>query len=62
MKKRKATDEDLSMLRYFWEEKGDIECYCDFGEIKEDLKKNHPHIWKAWKKHKESIKVLNKIL
>lgn len=54
--------EHLSMIKYFWDEKGDIERYCHFEEVKPRLKENNPEIWEAWKKYKKSLKILNSVL
>jgi len=50
------------MLKYFWQEKGSLENYACFEEIKPLLKKYKPEILKAWKKYKKSKKDLNNIM
>ena len=59
---RKLTIEDRTMLQYFWEAKGDIERYCDFEELKPEIKKELPKLWKAWKKYNKSLKGLNEVI
>ncbi len=61
-KARKVTDEDLTMLKFFWDKFKDLEVYTCFGDIKADLKKNHYEIWGAWRTYKRSVKVLDKLL
>ncbi len=58
----KTLDEHIDMLRYFWEEKEDIERYSDFEYIKSDLEKYRPDILKAWNKYKVSKLTLNNLL
>ena len=41
---RKLTIEDRTMLQYFWDEKGDIERYCYFKELKPEIKKELPKL------------------
>ncbi len=62
MAQRKAIDEDIRMLQYFWEEKEDIERYCDFEDIKEDLAENYPEILKCWNDYKITKKLLGIVL
>lgn len=38
------------MLRYFWEEKGDIERYVSYDE--ERTRREQPLIWLAWENYK----------
>lgn len=56
------TDEQLQSLKYFWEEKQDLERYIDFERLKPQIKKEHPEILKAWNAYKESIKTMNSVI
>ena len=49
-------------LKYFWEEKGDMERYCYFEEIKSLIEEHYPEILKAWYDYKLSKKILNNIV
>lgn len=33
----KLTEEQINDLQYFWEEKGDLERYCDFEKLKPQI-------------------------
>lgn len=46
-------------LKYFWEEKGDMERYCHFKEIKPLIEEHYPEILNAWDNYKISKKILN---
>ena len=59
---RPIKEEDITMLKYFWEEKGDMTRYCDYEEIKEDLDKNYPEISKAYKDYIASKAVYKSIM
>jgi len=37
----------LTMIKYFCEEKGDIERYCDWKKIKPDVEREFPELIKA---------------
>lgn len=56
------TENNLVMLQYFWEEKRDIERYCDFEKIKPLLEKEKPEVLKAWNEYKMSIKTMDAIM
>jgi len=58
----KLTDEHLSMLKYFWEEKGDLERYYAFEELKPIIQEERPEIMKAWNDYKASITILDAVL
>jgi len=55
-------DEHLAMLKYFWNEKGDIERYCDFEEIIPLLQIHHPELLKVWYDYKANIKLLDIVI
>ena len=55
-------EECFSMLRYFWEEKGDIKRYCLFEKQKSLIKREFPDVVDAWDDYKESRNRLNRLL
>lgn len=56
------TEEQKNMLLYFWEEKEDIERYCDFEDMLPELQKDYPEVIKAWSDYKASRKILTAVL
>ncbi len=56
------TRDDLKMIRYFWEEKEDIERYVGYEEILPDLERDYPAIVKAWKDYKASRDILSAVI
>ena len=60
--KNELTEEDISMLKYFWEEKGDIERYTAFKELKPIIQEHHPELLKAWSDYKASIKIMDAVV
>ena len=54
------TEEDLNTLRYFWEEKEDLECWTGFD--REALATQYPEILKAWDDYKLSRRTLTAVL
>jgi hypothetical protein len=56
------THEQASMLRYFWNEKGDPTRYCEWESLLPALEEHHPHVLKAWKDHKASIRILDVVM
>lgn len=56
------TEEQKNMLLYFWEEKGDIERYCDFENVLPELQKQYPEVLKAWNDYKISKRTLTSVL
>jgi len=57
----KLTDEQKDMLRYFWEEKGDITRYCEFEELKPIIQEEYPELLKAWYDYQASIKIMDAV-
>ena len=53
-------EEMLDMLRYFWEEKGDIERYSGFD--REAIAKAYPEVLKAWDDYNTARRMLNAVL
>ena len=53
-------EEYLSNIRYFWQEKGDIERFCDF-DIKK-LEEYCPELAEAYKQYKNYEKIVETLL
>ena len=51
---------DLNMIRYFWENKGDIERYNGYDEA--SLERSAPHVLKAWKDYKIARSILDAVI
>jgi len=58
----KLTEQDLSSLQYFWQEKEDLERFTDFEKLKPLLEKEKPEILKAWNDYKASKKILDIVM
>lgn len=58
----KLTEDQISDIKYFWEEKGDIERYCDFKKLKPQIQEEFPELLKAWYDYKASFKIMNLII
>ena len=58
----KLTIEQISDLRYFWEEKGDLERYAFFEELKPQIQEQFPELLKAWYDYKASIKIMDAVV
>lgn len=58
----KLTEQDLDTLRYFWQEKEDLERFTDFEKLKPLLKKEKPEVLKAWNDYKTSKKILDIVM
>ncbi len=57
---RDTREEYADMLRYFWEEKGDIERYTQFS--RERMTAEFPEVLKAWDDYNIARKVLTAVL
>jgi hypothetical protein len=55
-------EEQVTMLRYFWEEYSDIEIYAGFEEMRPYLQDNYPEILKAWEDYKMSERMLSTVI
>lgn len=53
---------DMAMLVYFWEEKGDIERYAGFEDIKPDLQAEYPEVLKVWNDYITARLVVTSVL
>jgi hypothetical protein len=58
----KLTDEQIDSLKYFWEEKGDLERYSEFKELIPQILEQYPELLKAWYDYKASIKIMDKVV
>ena len=58
----KLTESEISLIKYFWEQKQDIERCSDFTKLKPKIKNEYPQILKAFYKFKKSIKVMNELI
>ena len=58
----KLTEEQIYDLKYFWEEKGDLERLCNFEELKPKIQEQFPELLKAWNDYKTSIKIMNAVV
>ena len=58
----KITKDEIVMLQYFWEEKGNIERYIGFEVLKPKLEKQFPEVLKAWNDYKASERILDAVM
>ena len=56
------TEQDLDMLKYFWQEKEDLERFTDFEKLKPLLEKEKPEVLKAWNDYKAYKKILDIVM
>lgn len=43
------TAEDINDLQYFWKEKRDLTCWCDWERKKDAVEKMFPYLMRCWK-------------
>jgi hypothetical protein len=55
-------ENEVRMLRYFWEEKGDLERYSGWVEMQPWLREHHPEIIKAWDDYKMAGRILTAVI
>lgn len=58
----KLTEEQILDIQYFWEDKRDIERYCDFEKLKPQIQEQFPELLKAWHDYKASIKIMSAVV
>ena len=56
------TEEEINDLKYFWEDKGDLERYCHFEGLKPKIQQQFPELLKAWYDYKASIGIMNAVI
>jgi len=61
-KMEKLTEEQINDLKYFWEEKGDLERLYNFEELKPKIQEQFPELLKAWYDYKASIKIMDAVV
>lgn len=61
LEQREYNEDDLNMIRYFWEEKGDIFRYASFEDIEVSVRRDFPQLFEAWDNYLKSIENLNNI-
>ena len=59
---KKLTEDQLSSIKYFWQDKGDLERYCSFEELKPALLEQKPEIIKAWNDYKTAVAILDAVI
>lgn len=52
------TQTDIDQIKYFWQEKEDIERYINFEELKPEIQKKFPELLKAWNDYKAARKIM----
>ena len=58
----KITEEDLNLIRYFWEEKGDLTRWHAWEEKSASLWKEYPVLMSAWEQYIRAYTVLNAVV
>jgi hypothetical protein len=58
----KLTEAQVDSLKYFWEEKGDLERYARFEALKPQILEQYPELLKAWYDYKASIKIMDAVV
>jgi len=48
-------DEDITMIKYFWKEKGDLERWCGWDQVKSQC----PEVVRAWEQYQDAVKHLD---
>ncbi len=56
------TDEDLRVIQYFWEEKGDLTRWAHWEEKLPLLREKYPELVYAWEDHVKAEVLLNFIV
>jgi len=59
---KKIDQYELNMLRYFWEEKADLERCTGWQYLKLQLKEQYPEILEAWNQYKKSYELLSALI
>ena len=58
----RLTDAQISLLKYFWEDKGDLERFGKFEQLKPQIQEQYPELLKAWYDYKASIKIMDAVV
>ncbi len=58
----KLTEDEIRRLKYFWEEKQDIERCYDFESLKPKIQQQYPELLKAWDDYKISIRIMDAVV
>jgi hypothetical protein len=56
------TEEQIILLKYLWEDRGDLDRYCDCEKLKPQIQEHLPELLKAWYDYKASIKIMNAVV
>ena len=62
MSLEKLTEDEKLDLIHFWQEKGDLERYIRFEELKPKIQEEFPEILKAWSDYKATVNILNALV
>jgi len=62
METEKITDEDLDMVRYFWEEKGDVTRWVQWKEKLPLLRKQYPELVDAVDRYRIAVLTLSAVI
>ena len=58
----KLRNSDISMLKYFWQQKEDLESWTEFKEKFPLIKEQFPYLADAWEDYKRSKLLLDIII
>ena len=58
----KTTEEDYNMIKYFWEEKGDITRWANWEKRKNVIFFNHPELAYAMDDYDKALKFMNLVV
>lgn len=58
----KLTETDLEDLKYFWQDKEDLERFTSFESLIPILEKEKPEVLKAWNDYKASKRILDLVM
>ena len=56
------SEDDINAVTYFWEEKRNLDRWCDWQERKEDFVKEFPELIKAWDDYRTSVRIMDAVV
>ena len=59
---KKITEDDIRMVKYFWDEKGDVKRWAEWNEHLADFEKEFPELVKVVQDYDMAKKILNAVI
>lgn len=62
MSEQKLKPHQVTTLKYYWEDRNDLERWAEFEGLKPQIEKEYPQLLKAWNDYKISVAIMDAVI